>query len=335
MEQRRFGKAELTSSVIGFGTWEMSVRQYGHIDLLAATRAIQSAIDHGITLFDTSETYGPFTSETLLGKALGKRRKDVVLVTKVGFTFCDDPESPGFKKTSERDSSAKNIIARVEGCLKRLRTETIDLLLLHFYDHRTPHEEAIAGLEALKSAGKIRHYGVSNYDVPMLAACQAHGCLTATQVGYHLFDRRVEKAVLPYCRENDIGFMAYGSLAFGLLSGAFSPETRFVEWDWRSRGQAFGLPLFEREHFLKALGVVDSLKRLAADYGKTVAQLAIAWLLGKAGVTVALVGMRSERELKENVAAAGWRLTGEDQATIERIFAEAQMPTHIGEPIVT
>ena len=335
MEQRRFGKAELTSSVIGFGTWEMSVRQYGHIDVAAAKRAVQSAIDHGVTLFDTSETYGPFTSETLLGEALGQRRQDVVLVTKVGFTFCDDPDNPGYKKTADRDSSAKNIIARVEGCLKRLRTEAIDLLLLHFYDHSTPHADTIAGLEALKAAGKIRHYGVSNFNVPMLAACQEHGCLTANQVGYHLFDRRVEKAVLPYCREQEIGFMAYGSLAFGLLSGAFSPETRFVEWDWRSRGEAFGLPLFEREHFLKALRVVDALKRLAADYGKTVAQLAIAWLVGQAGVTVALVGMRDEGELKENVAAAEWSLTAEDRAAIERIFAEADMPSYLDAPIAT
>ena len=335
MQQRRFGLTDLTSSVIGFGTWEMSVRQYGHIDVPAATRAVQRAIDHGVTLFDTAETYGPFTSETLLGRALGKRRQDVVLVTKVGFTFTDDSANPGFKKTADRDSSAKNIRAHVEGCLKRLRSDVIDLLLVHFYDHRTPHEESIAGLEALKSAGKIRYYGVSNYDEQMMAACQVHGRLTANQVGYHLFDRRVEKAVLPYCRAHGIGFMAYGSLAFGLLSGAFSPETRFVQWDWRSRGEAFGLPLFEREHFLKALRVVDALKRLAADYGKTVAQLAIAWLLNQAGVTVALVGMRNESELKENVAAAEWRLTADDHAAIERIFAEAQMPTYNGEPIIT
>ncbi len=335
MEERRFGKTELTSSVIGFGTWEMSVRQYGHIDVTAATRAVQSAIDHGVTLFDTSETYGPFTSESLLGKALGKRRQDVVLVTKVGFTFSDDPDNPGFKKTAERDSSAKNISAHVEGCLKRLRTDLIDLLLLHFYDHRTPQEDVIAGLEALASAGKIRQYGVSNYDVPMMAACQRHGRLAANQVGYHLFDRRVEKAVLPYCRENDIGFMAYGSLAYGLLSGAFSADTRFVEWDWRSRGEAFGLPLFEREVFLKALRAVEALKRLAAEYGKSVAQLAIAWLLGQAGLTVALVGMRNERELKENVAAADWRLTADDHAEIERILSEAEVASYIDRPIVT
>lgn len=123
--------------------------------------------------------------------------------------------------------------------------------------------------------------------------------------------------------------MAYGTLAFGLLSGAFTPATTFVNWDWRSRGDAFGLPLFQREHFHKALRVVERLKRLAADYGKTVAQLAIAWLLGQPGLTVALVGMRNEDELKENVAAAEWRLSAEDYAAIDRIFVEEDVPTFI------
>ena len=335
METRRFGYSDLVTSAIGFGTWEMSVRQYGHIDTGEAARAVHRAIDNGVTLFDTSETYGPFTSETLLGRALGDRRHEVVLVTKVGFTFRDDPDDPGFMMVDKRNSSAANIIEHAEGCLRRLKTDFIDLLLIHFHDHRTPHEETLAGLQALQAAGKIRHYGVSNYDAPMLAACQQHGQLAANQVGYHLFDRRAEKAVLPYCREHSIGFMAYGSLAFGLLSGAFTPKTTFVDWDWRGRGDAFGLPLFQHDHFLKALRVVDRLKALAADHGKSVAQLAIAWLLAQDGVTVALVGMRNERELQENVAAADWRLSAEDCAAIDRIVAEAGVPTYIdAEPFI-
>ena len=335
MEQRRFGKSDLYASAIGFGTWEMSTRQYGHIDADEATRAVHSAIDQGVTLFDTSETYGPYHSERLLGRALGSRRKDVILVTKVGFTFQDDPDQAGQVKIHSRDSSAGNIIKHAEGCLRRLGTDVIDLLLIHFHDHKTAHEDTMAGLQQLQAAGKIRHYGVSNYNTSMLAACQTHSQLTANQVGYHLFDRRVEKAALPYCRAQGIGFMAYGTLAFGLLSGAFSPQTSFVDWDWRSRGDAFGLPLFQREHFLKELRAVERLKALAADYGKSVAQLAIAWLLGQPGVTVALVGMRNERELKENVAAADWRLSEDDRAAIDRIFAEEGIPTYMDVELVT
>ncbi len=329
MEERAFGNTDLKCSAIGFGTWEMGTTQYGEIDIDDAVRAVQMAIDHGITLFDTAEVYGPFTSEELLARGLGDRRKDVVVVTKVGFILHDDLSIRGNDAIAGRDASPANISEHTEGCLKRLKTDYIDLMLIHWPDHKTPHEDTMAGLEALKAAGKIRHYGVSNYTVPMMRECQKHGRLTANQVGYHMFDRRMESAVLPYCLEQGIGFMAYGSLGFGLLTGALKPETEFVDYDWRSEGMAFGLPLFKRDNFLKALRVVDRLKALAADHNKSVAQLALAWLLGNPAVTVALVGMRNEWELKENLAATEWRLSDADRAEIDRIFEQEGMPTYI------
>ena len=329
MEHRNFGNTDLACSAVGFGTWEMGTTQYGEIDIQDAVRAVQMAIDHGITLFDTAEVYGPYTSEELLAQGLGNRRDNVVVVTKVGFTFHDDPSIRGNAAISARNASAAYITERTEGCLTRLNTDYVDLMLIHWPDHDTPHEETIGALEELKAAGKIRYYGVSNYTVPMMAECETHGHLTANQVGYNLFDRRMEAEVLPYCLEQGIGYMAYGSLGFGLLTGAFTPDTTFVEWDWRSSGKAFGLPLFERENFLKELRVVERLKELAGDYGKSVPQLAIAWLLGNPAVTVGLVGMRNEHELKENVAAADWRLTDSDRAEIDRIFTEEGVPTHI------
>ena len=258
METRAFGKTDLSCSAIGFGTWALSTTQYGDIDVAAATRAVGMALDHGITLFDTAESYGPYISEELLSRGLGERRKDIVLVTKVGFEFHEGEMSNNH--IARRNASAENVIAHAEGCLRRMNTDYIDLLLIHWPDHDTPHEDTMSGLEALKTAGKIRHYGVSNYTVPMLEACQRHGHLTANQVGYNLFDRRMEAAVLPYCQREGIGFMAYGSLAYGLLTGAMSPETQFVDWDWRAGGMAFGLPLFQRENFLKELRVVERLK---------------------------------------------------------------------------
>ncbi|MFH1084218.1 MAG: aldo/keto reductase [Chloroflexota bacterium] len=322
MQQRRFGDSDLISSAVGFGTWEMSTTQYGHIDVGEASAAVGAAIDRGITLFDTAEIYGPFHSEEILANALGPRRKEIVLVTKVGFDYDAEGKSIG------RRSSYEWIIARAEGCLRRLNTDWLDLLLIHWPDHNTPYDEPIRALEQLKADGKIRHYGVSNFAPAMLDVCERAGHLAANQVGYHLFDRRMEKAVLPYCLAHGTGFMAYGTLAFGLLTGAFAPETKFVEWDWRSHGRAFGLPLFEREPFLKELRVVEWLKALAARYDKTVAQLAIAWVLSHPAVSVALVGMRNTKELDENVAAADWALTPEDKAEIDRIFAEEGVPTH-------
>ena len=326
MEQRRFGDTDLVCSAIGFGTWEMSTTMYGEIDVKEASVAVNQAIDQGITLFDTAEVYGPYHSEEILAKALGDRRKEIVLVTKVGFVYDEA------NKISGRNSRAQYIIERSEGCLKRMNTDVIDLMLIHWPDHSTPFEEPMRALEKLKADGKIRHYGVSNFTVAMMEECQQHGKLTANQVGYHLYDRRMEKEVLPYCLQNQIGYMAYGSLGFGLLTGAFTPETTFLDWDWRSGGSAFGLPLFERENFLKELRVTARLKELAAGYNKSVAQLAIAWVLGNAAVTVALVGMRNEKELKENVAAADWRLTDEDRAMIDRIFAEEGVSTYIDAP---
>jgi aryl-alcohol dehydrogenase-like predicted oxidoreductase len=328
MEQRSFGNTDLTCSAIGFGTWELGTTQYGDIDVDEAVRAVHMAIDHGITLFDTAEVYGPFTSEELLARGLGERRKDIVLVTKVGFIFHDDAAIVGDAAIAGRNASAAYITERAEGCLKRLNTDYVDLMLIHWPDHKTPHDETIGALEAMKAAGKIRHYGVSNYDVPMMEACQQYGSLAANQVGYNLFDRRMEAAVLPYCLEQGIGFMAYGSLAFGLLTGALTPDTEFAENDWRGKGMAFGLPLFTRENFLKELRVTERLKALAASYDKSVAQLALAWVLSHPAVTVGLVGMRNERELEENIAAVDWRLTEADRGEIDRIFAEEGVPTH-------
>ena len=331
MEHRNFGNTNLRCSVVGFGTWEMGGTQYGDIDLKAAVRAVEMAVDHGITLFDTAEVYGPFTSEELLAQGLGTRRKDVVVVTKVGFAYRDD-DTRGRAAVAGRDASPANITVHAEDCLRRLNTDYIDLLLIHWPDHKTPHDDTIGALEALRDAGKIRHYGVSNYDVPMMRECEQHGHLTANQVGYHLFDRRMEAHVLPFCGEAGIGFMSYGSLGFGLLTGAMTPETTFVDWDWRSAGKAFGLPLFEGEHFRAELRVVDKLKAFAADHGKSVAQLAIAWVLGNPALTVALVGMRNERELEENTAAADWQLSEDDRRAIDRIFEEEDVPTYVDEP---
>jgi aryl-alcohol dehydrogenase-like predicted oxidoreductase len=320
------GSTDLVCSAIGFGTWEMSTTMYGDIDVSEASKAVNAAIDRGITLFDTAEVYGPFHSEELLAKALGERRKEITLVTKVGFHYNDEGRVIG--TNSRRD----NVIERTEGCLRRLQTDVVDLLLIHWRDHDTPLDETMGALEKLKKDGKIRYYGVSNFDVEMMETCQQYGSLVANQVGYHLFDRRMEKEVLPYCLEHEIGFMGYGTLGFGLLTGAFTPETTFARNDWRSYMRAFGLPLFEREHFLKELQVGKRLADLANGYGKSLAQLAIAWALGNPAVSVALVGMRNERELEENVAAAEWQLSPEDRAEIDRIFEEEGVPTYINEP---
>lgn len=323
MEQRELGDSGLFSSAIGFGTWEMSTTTYGHIDVDEAADAVSAAIDHGITLFDTAEVYGPYISEELLAKALGNKRKDIVLVSKVGFAYDEDGKNLG------RNSKYDHVIERAEGCLRRLDTDYLDLLLIHWPDHDTPFEEPIKALEQLKQDGKIRHYGVSNFTPEMMDECEQYGHMAANQVGYHMFDRRMESAVLPYCQDNNIGFMAYGTLGFGLLSGAFTSDTSFGDGDWRSSGLAFKLPLFQEEEFAKELKVVERLKEIAARHDKSVAQMAIAWTIGHPAVSVGLVGVRNEWELKENVAAVEWELSSEIREEIDVIFREENVPTHV------
>ena len=326
MEQREVGDSGLFTSAIGFGTWEMSTTMYGRIDVGEASAAVNAAIDHGITLFDTAESYGPYHSEVLLAKALGDRRKEIVLVTKVGLVWDDNG------KVMCCNSKYDNVIGRTEGCLRRLETDYLDLLLIHWPDRDTPFEESIGALNRLKDDGKVRHYGVSNFTPEMMEECETYGHLAANQVGYNMFDRRMESGVLPYCLDRNIGFMAYGTLGFGLLAGAFTQETSFEEGDWRKLGYAFGLPLFFKEQFEKELRVVERLKSIAARYGKSVAQLAIAWTIGHPAVSVGLVGMRNERELKENVTATEWKLDADVREEIDAIFEEEDVPTHVNTP---
>ena len=195
-----------------------------------------------------------------------------------------------------RCSAFDHVVASAEGCLQRLGTDWVDLLLIHWPDHNTPYGEPIEALEKLKQDGKIRHYGVSNFSPAVMDVCESAGHLAANQVGYHLFVRRVERAMLPYTLSYGIGFMAYGTIGFGLLTGGFTESTTFVDWDWRSEGYAFGLPLFQREQFLKQLRMVERLRPIAARHGKSVAQLAISGVLGDPAATVALVGIRRTEE---------------------------------------
>ena len=313
------------TSPIGFGTWEMSTTMYGSIDVGEASRAVHSAIDHGINLFDTAEVYGPFHSEELLAKALGARRQEVILVTKTGFMFDDEKY-----RVLGRNSRYEHIIARTEGCLRRLNTDVIDLMLIHWPDFETPFDEPMRALQKLKEDGKIRHAGVSNFNIETMDYCRQYTDIAVNQVGYHLFDQRMQRAILPYCLQHNIGFMAYGTLAFGLLTGAFGPDHTFEEADWRRRNYtAFGIPLFQGEHFAprtargRAAGRAGGEPRPVAGAARhrlgcsAIPRCRWRWW-----------AMRNDRELAENVASTDWRLSDEDRTAIDRIFAEEQCPTY-------
>jgi aryl-alcohol dehydrogenase-like predicted oxidoreductase len=311
MEYRAFGRTGLQVSAIGFGCWELG-GQYGHYEESEVIDAVQRALDLGVNCFDTAEGYGFGRSEALLARALGSRRSDVILVTKFGIYQQDG--------RWHRDSTRAQALAAIERSLKFLNTDYVDVYLIHWPDRQTPFEEPMRALEEIVQSGKARFVGVSNFKADEVAMCMATRRVDVGQYGYHLFDRRMEREVFPYCREQGIGMMAYGSLAHGLLTGAFTPQTTFAENDWRRGGRAFGLSLFTPENFLKHLAVVEELKEIAAQRGKTVLDLALRWVLANPVVSTALVGFRKPAEVDGMLGALDWSLSDQEMAAIDAAF---------------
>ncbi len=317
MQYRTMGASDLEVSAIGFGCWEMGGNQYGAVDDREETRAVHRAIDLGVTLFDTAAVYGHGHSEEVLGKALGDRRKEVVLVTKGGLKW-DVVGGP-----TRRDDSYASLLEDMDSSLRRLGTDYVDLYLIHWPDGTTPIEEMMRALNDLLAAGKARYVGVSNFSAAQLREARQYAPLCANQVGYNLFDRRWEREMFPTAHELSIGVMAYGPMAHGLLTGAFTTETTFVEWDWRSRGTAFGQALFTAENFPRNLEVVERLKAVAARLGTTLPKLAIAWVLQHPAVSVALAGIRKPEEIEHNIGALDVQLSPDDLAEIDEIMTGA------------
>lgn len=313
MEYRNFGDSNLKTSVIGFGGWPMGKGHYGSFDEDEVVRAIHSAIDNGITLFDTAAVYGWGEGEKLLGKALKGRRDQVVLVSKGGLSW----DEPGAQ--SQRDSSKEHLTRGLEESLDNLQTDYLDLYLIHWPDESRPYSEPMEAFAEFQRQGKIRHGGVSNFSPAMMQESRGTFKIVTDQVGYHLFDFRPEAEIMPFCRENDMGIMAYGSLAHGLLTGTMSPDTKFEDDDWRRNLMAFGQPLFKGETFLENLRKVDALKEIAASKDMSIAQLALSWVISEPVVSVALVGTRTPAEIEHNVQAVNWIMTESEREEIRAV----------------
>src|SRR5438105_7270596 len=260
MEQRPFGRTGLQVGAVGFGCWEIG-GGYGEIEENDFVRAIGRALDLGINCFDTAEGYGMGASERALAQALGNRRDEAIIVTKFGMNYKDKPNL--------RDSSRERVFASIDKSLKNLGTDYVDVYLVHWPDRLTPFEETMSALDDIVREGKVRFVGLSNFKREEIEACMQVRRVDVVQYGWHLFDRRMQREIFPYCEEHGIGVMAYGSLAFGLLTGTFTKDTTFGKDDWRSRagGSMAGMrlldALFGAEMFPRNLEVVDGLKALA------------------------------------------------------------------------
>ncbi len=311
MRYTRLGKTDLDVSVLALGTWAFG-GDWGSFDKAEAESAITSAVEQGITLFDTAQGYGFGGSERLLGESLWKRvrRDQVVIATKGGLRMDGT--------NLVRDDSARWLRAGVEASLRNLATDYIDLYQVHWPDPATPAEETGAALEQLMAEGKIRHAGVSNYDAKQMDELSRHGPVEILQPPYHMFRREIEAEILPYAAANDIGVLAYGPLAHGLLAGGMTTETTFPSDDWRSHSPDFGGDTFRRN-----LDVVARLKGFAGEHGIPLPQLAVAWTVHNPAVDVAIVGARRASQLEGLTPAADVELSPADMEAIDAILAGA------------
>jgi len=312
------GKSGLEVSSVAFGTWQLG-GDWGPTDAEEAIAAIQRAADLGVTFFDTAQSYGFGASERLLAEALrGRPRDDLVIATKGGLR----PNGAG---GVARDASAAQILAGVEDSLRALETDHIDLYQVHWPDPATPFDETASALAKLVADGKVRHVGVSNFDVAQIEAFSATLPVETVQPPYHLFRREIERELLPFTAAHDIGVLVYGPLAHGLLGGHLQRGTQFAKGDWRSKSAVFQGPDFERN-----LAVVAELQSFAlTELHVTLGQLAIAWTLANPAVDVAIVGTRDPRHVDEATASGDIEL---DAAAMRRIDEIMQRATPVAGP---
>ena len=308
MRKRMFGNSGLETSVIGYGGWPMGRGMYGDFDDDEAIRAARASYEEGVTLFDTAAVYGWGYGENLMGKALKGIRENVVLVTKGAREWVRD--NPDRRSATVSDSDPKRLLTSIDESLKRLQTDYIDLFLIHWPDHNRAFSEPMDALEKAKAAGKIRYTGVSNFSVEMMAESRDSSPIVTNQIGYHIFDRRPEAEVMPFVKENGMGIMAYGSLSHGLLTGTWDANKTFSEDDWRRGGANFGINSWGPENLAANVAVVEKLKVIAADHGKTIPQLAIAWVLANDTVSVALAGSVTPGEATDNIGG-DWEMSPE------------------------
>ena len=306
MELRRVGESGLKVSEIGLGCNNFGMR----IDEAGTKAVVDAALDAGITLFDTADIYGGAKSEVMLGKALGARRKDVVVATKFAMPMGEGPLMRG--------GSRRYVLGAVEASLKRLGTDYIDLYQMHAPDPQTPIEETLDALDDIVRDGKVRYIGCSNFvgwqiaDADWVAKIRGRARFISAQNQYSLLERRIEHEVLPACERFGLGLLPYFPLASGLLSGKYQrnqapPEgTRLAAWGRRGQ-EALSKSNFDR---------IEKLEIWAKGRGKTLLELAFAWLLAHSVVPSVIAGATRPEQVQANAATAAWRMTPEETAEV-------------------
>jgi pyridoxine 4-dehydrogenase len=304
MQKRTLGKSGLEVSALGLGCMGLSFGYGPATERQQAITLIRTAVDRGVTFFDTAECYGPFANEEVVGEALEPFRQQVVIATKFGFVDGDSKKG--------LDSRPERIRAVAESSLKRLRTDVIDLFYQHRVDPNVPIEEVAGTVKDLIAQGKVKHFGMSEAGVESIRRAHAVQPVAALQSEYSLFWREPEKEILPTLEELGIGFVPFSPLGKGFLTGAINADTTFDKTDFRNV-----VPRFDVENRKASQTLVDVLSKIAAEKGVTNAQIALAWLLAQKPWIVPIPGTTKLHRLEENIGAAAVELTTGDLAEIE------------------
>ena len=309
MQKRKLGKSNLEVSAMGLGCMGMSFSYGPPKDKQEMISLIHAAVECGITFFDTAEVYGPFINEELVGEALAPYRGKVVIATKFGFDLSGSDTRPGARGVN---SQPEHIRQAVEGSLKRLRVESIDLLYQHRVDPNVPIEDVASTVKELIQAGKVKHFGLSEAGVKTIRRAHAVQSLTALQNEYSLWWRRPEQEVIPALEELGIGLVAYSPLGKGFLTGKIDANAKFESTDFRST-----LPRFTPDALKTNQALIDLLGRIAKRKNATPAQIALAWLLAQKPWIVPIPGTTKLSRLEENIGALSIQLTPEDLLDID------------------
>jgi len=307
MDKRALGRQGLRVSKLGLGCMGMS-DFYGPASEDEAIATIHRAIDRGITFFDTSDVYGPFTNEQLVGRALRGRRDGVVLATKFGNVRSADGKWLGI------DGRPEYVRQSCDASLQRLGVATIDLYYQHRVDRKVPIEETVGAMADLVRAGKVRYLGLSEAAAATVRRAHATHPISALQTEYSLWSREVEAEILPTVRELGIGFVPYSPLGRGFLTGRFATDADFAENDVRKSH-----PRFSDENRAKNLQLVDRLREIAARKGVTAGQLALAWVVARGDDVVPLCGTTNRAHLDENIQATDIALTADERARLDAV----------------
>ena len=307
MDHHKLGQSDIELSSIGLGANYVGGHNlYAEVDENKGVRLVQHAIDLGITHIDTADGYGHGRSEELVGKAIAGRRDQVILATKGGVLFGEHGKGV--------DNDPAYLRGALERSLKRLNTDYIDLYYIHKPDGKTPVADAVGALLEFKREGLIRAVGVSNFDLSALQAATEVGPVDALQSCYNLLQRSAENGVLPFCVQNDVSFIPWGGLAYGLLGGRYQRDFQLDEGDWRNRTGVFAGDVLQRN-----LDVVDGLKTLAADNGSTPAHLAIKWLMEQPGVNSVIAGAKNIDQVSDNSVVGDKTASAELLASVDAL----------------